>query len=404
MRVLLVTVVGSISLLANAVLATDLKRRDPPPGYQSVGCVPGDGLTLTGNTQLAAYSNTGMTLEFCALVCSSSNYFAVRYGGQCRCGDAVEIPDSSFGDALDCSTPCTGNIRAGKAPSDAYCGGNAFSSVYQKLAGTIPNFPTTSTYHSIGCYSDPVSNLLSQSDTGAGFRDGLTIERCEGLCRGYRYFGLKYGVGCYCGDTIPINSRMAPTSTCNAPCSGNTAQLCGGTFPDTTISVYATPDFAACGQLNTDLHIQNPGFEGGVIGWTATIPDNKAQWVAVAGAAHSGRRFARITNRGGTGLDLSQRVDTCPGRPYVLTFWARGSGCDVIAMWENANVISTSRDGDWTAYRAYINPSGVLGELRFNFDCNGGSTIVKSCLDDVELRPATSDDAILIQGGGGGPD
>jgi len=66
-----------------------------------------------------------------------------------------------------------------------------------------------------------------------------TIENCMDLCllSGYHYAGLQYYDQCYCGDDFDTYGQVDDES-CSDPCSGNSAQMCGG---DWLNSVYAAP-------------------------------------------------------------------------------------------------------------------------------------------------------------------
>lgn len=385
-----VAIAGSIAVLTNAALATNLTKRAPPAGYTYVGCVPGDGFIVGGFSPLKGSSSSGMTLELCALICSTSTYFSVRTGNSCRCSNTLSVPESSYGTTDDCAYPCSGNLRASQ---NQLCGSETFSVVYSKDAGTVPNFPSTSTYQSIGCFTDIYTTALSQRDTELKPEVGVTIERCEFLCSGFRYFGLKSGTTCYCGDTISVDTQAAPTSQCSVPCNGNPAQTCGGT--NAYLSLYAPPMYPDCGRLDTDLRVNNPGFENGVAGWTGIRFDSRISWASVAGSdAPSGRRYARVANKGGSNqFNLLQQVSLCPGRPYVVSFSSRSTTCDIQAKLGGFDLINSARGASFTEYRAFVNPFYHRGALEFQFVCDAEPTITKAYLDNVKLRPATRSDA-----------
>ena len=55
------------------------------------------------------------------------------------------------------------------------------------------------------------------------------IEYCDQL--NYNYAGAEFADECYCGNSIVTNQgagTVASASDCNMPCSGETAQICGG--------------------------------------------------------------------------------------------------------------------------------------------------------------------------------
>jgi hypothetical protein len=59
---------------------------------------------------------------------------------------------------------------------------------------------------------------------------------CEDICgqrNGYRYFGLQYGMECWCGDSYGKHGRVdpegdTPSTGCATPCTGDRTQKCGG--------------------------------------------------------------------------------------------------------------------------------------------------------------------------------
>ena len=60
--------------------------------------------------------------------------------------------------------------------------------------------------------------------------DVLTVDMCISICldNNFTYAGMQYYRVCYCDNAIP--TVEAPASECNAPCDGNTTQICGGTW------------------------------------------------------------------------------------------------------------------------------------------------------------------------------
>ena len=60
----------------------------------------------------------------------------------------------------------------------------------------------------------------------------MTWEACSGACAtgGYLYTGVEYGGECYCGNAIVSPGGPAPDGNagCNMACSGNAAEICGG--------------------------------------------------------------------------------------------------------------------------------------------------------------------------------
>ncbi len=65
----------------------------------------------------------------------------------------------------------------------------------------------------------------------------MTPAVCEDLCgrrHQFRYFGLQYGMECWCGNSYGKHGEQED-SKCTKPCTGDTQQMCGG---ELTNSVY----------------------------------------------------------------------------------------------------------------------------------------------------------------------
>ncbi|EEQ35866.1 hypothetical protein McanMca71_007345 [Microsporum canis] len=90
------------------------------------------------------------------------------------------------------------------------------------------NGTTVPDYTFDGCYTDsPESRTL----TGAAFVDGnMTVTACSSLCKGYQFFGLEYGIECYCGNSRSNATMQAPESECNQPCGGDNSETCGASY------------------------------------------------------------------------------------------------------------------------------------------------------------------------------
>ena len=53
--------------------------------------------------------------------------------------------------------------------------------------------------------------------------------KCISLCRkkGFNYAGVQFGAECFCGNTAPPTSELAPAGDCKMPCTGDSSQICG---------------------------------------------------------------------------------------------------------------------------------------------------------------------------------
>ena len=185
---------------------------------------------LLFDTQL---DSQNMTIETCTQSCKANGYryAGLEYYGQCFCGSSV---GGGPAEESMCSYPCTAN----KAQ---VCGGTDYISVYQD-----PTFPTTDQksiagYKPAGCYAEGVGGrtLVYRQDQVSS--SSLTTESCLSACRagGYPYAGTEFGAECYCGVVITYNGTKTGDGDCATPCSGNSAQICGGAG---ALSLYVAPD------------------------------------------------------------------------------------------------------------------------------------------------------------------
>lgn len=183
----------------------------PLAGYSYQGCYTEatDQRALSG----ASYYDDLMTVERCGAYCKNFSKFGVEYGRECYCGDVLNT-GSVLAPVSDCSFTCPGN-------ASETCGAGDRLDVYQKT-GAPPPQP----YTAKGCYSDDPNN---RALTGAStVNNNLSIELCAVICKGYAYFGVEYFRECYCGNTLATSSVLQPAAQCDAACSGDSTEICGG--------------------------------------------------------------------------------------------------------------------------------------------------------------------------------
>eukprot|EP01049_Picozoa_sp_SAG25_P006034 SAG25_NODE_434_length_8070_cov_90.584117_9_plen_360_part_00 len=66
----------------------------------------------------------------------------------------------------------------------------------------------------------------------------MTPTLCSGLCSGFKFFGVQFGGGCFCGNDFGNQGGKTPETDCNTPCNGDSGTMCGGSNRN---SIYAQP-------------------------------------------------------------------------------------------------------------------------------------------------------------------
>nr|XP_018260028.1 uncharacterized protein I303_08100 [Kwoniella dejecticola CBS 10117]OBR82186.1 hypothetical protein I303_08100 [Kwoniella dejecticola CBS 10117] len=79
-----------------------------------------------------------------------------------------------------------------------------------------------------GCYVDSSSSRILVSSIFENKSD-MTYAQCIATCtrKGYSIAGVEYGTQCFCANTL-TNPVPAVASTCDRPCAGDKATMCGG--------------------------------------------------------------------------------------------------------------------------------------------------------------------------------
>lgn len=122
-------------------------------------------------------------------------------------------------------------------------------------AGSQVVTPCTSPFapwNYVGCFMDLGNPSTLPFDTPGTSFNNMTVEFCIASCKGngYRYAGLEYYGQCFCGDSI--NGQAASPSDCNAACTGNSSETCGGT---SRISVWQDPTFPPANPSTIDDYV-----------------------------------------------------------------------------------------------------------------------------------------------------
>ncbi|KAF2185196.1 WSC-domain-containing protein, partial [Zopfia rhizophila CBS 207.26] len=197
---------GRMNLYKNTVYATE----NPGIGdFHLKGCY----IDNQGSRALDHHFEdwNGMTVAKCVEAAKVFKYVAVD---ECYYGNTLaSLATPSSG----CNTPRAGN----KAEM---CGGSNRLTLYENAAYQPPReVPNFNRWIIRGCHSDSVD--ARALTTGSAKDDKMTVEKCSLLSEGFRYMGVEYQQECYWGNTI--NSE-ATSDGCDAPCSGNFAEICGG--------------------------------------------------------------------------------------------------------------------------------------------------------------------------------
>ncbi|KAL9596717.1 MAG: hypothetical protein Q9219_005628 [cf. Caloplaca sp. 3 TL-2023] len=237
-----------LSLFSNGKALPPLP--DVPPSitksygaYNYSGCyTEGVGGRALGAKQTAS---DDMTVAYCGSFCTGYQYFGIEYSSECFCGNSLGSGATLKGDG-DCGMTCSGN-------STQYCGGSQRLTIYNSN-GTIAassSAPGTATptasasssstptgapvavpsaagFASQGCYTEATSGR-ALGDLFTAY-NGMTIEKCAAFCSSYTYMAVEYMSECYCGNTIGAGAVPATDNGCSMACSGNSSQLCGGSF------------------------------------------------------------------------------------------------------------------------------------------------------------------------------
>lgn len=86
---------------------------------------------------------------------------------------------------------------------------------------------------SLGCFKDDSKRDLD----GHNFYDrNMTTELCVSTCRtkGFSHAGTQYGSYCFCGNKF---GKLGAADNCNAKCTGNRDETCGGTWANSVYKV-----------------------------------------------------------------------------------------------------------------------------------------------------------------------
>ncbi|WVQ83580.1 hypothetical protein IAT38_005721 [Cryptococcus sp. DSM 104549] len=189
-------------------------------GWKKEGCI-GTQTTLLVNP--FQYTETALTAEKCGTYCEEWGmpYMALFGGIYCQCAASYSTAANQYADSV-CNTKCPGN-------SSQSCGGNGKTVFYSKTSvSTTVTHPNVTDSQYIGCRRD--GSGVHMLNTSYVSYSPMTIDWCKTYCvsQGATLAGLEFGHACMCGNSYAGGGTPMPQSYCNLPCSGNSAQLCGG--------------------------------------------------------------------------------------------------------------------------------------------------------------------------------
>ena len=182
-------------------------------------------------------SEADMTAAKCAANCDGYAYFGTQWSSECYCGNTAPTetaPES------DCNMQCSGDATE-------LCGAGMRLSVYGPVGSTTPppvvetpNPATVGDYVYDGCYTDSIALRVLSGDTISS--DDMTLASCAAICSGYSYFGVEFGIQCFCGTTLDPSGVKSPETDCTIRCPGDDSLICGDANRLTVYKKTAVPD------------------------------------------------------------------------------------------------------------------------------------------------------------------
>ncbi|KAK4202426.1 WSC domain-containing protein [Triangularia verruculosa] len=212
---------GALFLSTGSALPSGIlysRQVDDALTYTSLGCFIDSSQRVLPSKVISTHD---MTAAKCAINCAGYEFFATQWASECYCGSTK--PTNAAPDS-DCNMPCSGN-------PDETCGGGMRLNVYEfdsACESDMEEPPAViSGYEYKGCYTD---NVPQRVLSGITITDqDMTLEKCAVTCSagGYVFFGVEYGVECFCSTTLDSASVKVPEGECPMTCMGNHNQHCG---------------------------------------------------------------------------------------------------------------------------------------------------------------------------------
>jgi len=190
----------------------------PDVGVPYLGCFVDGGVRALPDRII---SEDDMTAARCAANCEGYAYFGTQWSRECYCGNSAPTEAAP---ASDCNMACSGDATE-------MCGAGMRLSVYGPVGTTTPpvvdptNPAAVGNFVYDGCYTDSIALRVLSGDTISS--PDMTLASCAAICSGYAYFGVEYGIQCFCGAELDASAVKAPETECTMHCPGDDSLICG---------------------------------------------------------------------------------------------------------------------------------------------------------------------------------
>jgi hypothetical protein len=89
--------------------------------------------------------------------------------------------------------------------------------------------PSPTAWNALGCYAQNPNRPILEQNINANGDASLSVPKCKNSCyrRAFPFAGVQEGNQCWCGSYVAGEWTKNQTD-CNAPCTGNKAEMCGG--------------------------------------------------------------------------------------------------------------------------------------------------------------------------------
>ena len=190
-----------------------------PTGAQYLGCFVDAAERVFPDRII---SEDDMTAAKCAANCEGYTYFGTQWGRECYCGNTAP---TEVAPASECNMACSGDATE-------VCGAGMRLSVYGPvIITTTPPVVETTNPAAVGdfvydgCYTDSIALRVLGGDTISS--PDMTLASCSTICAGYTYFGVEYGIQCFCGTELDPSGVKSPETDCAMKCPGDDSLICG---------------------------------------------------------------------------------------------------------------------------------------------------------------------------------